>query len=110
MPLNDPIMLILFAIIMIILGSVVAWSIRKPQSLIERWAARNGYQLLRSKYRAFHKGPYMWDSSGAQTVHYVEVLDETGNRRKGWVRCGGTFLGLLSDELDVKWEQDTFGA
>jgi hypothetical protein len=105
MPTGDIIMVLLFVIIMIILGWAVAWSFMRPRSLIERWAAHNGYWLVRSEYRAFRKGPFTWDSSRAQTVHYVEVLDEAGNRRTGWVRCGSSFLGLLSDQLDVRWEQ-----
>ena len=45
-----------------------------------------------------------WTSSRGQTVYCVTVEDEQGNQRHGWVRCGSWLFGLLSDNVDVRWE------
>lgn len=39
-----------------------------------------------------------------QEVCYVTMRDEPGPPQSGWVRCGGRFLGLLSDKADVIWK------
>jgi hypothetical protein len=29
-----------------------------------------------------------------------------GGVRSGWVRCGSWWLGLLSDQVEVRWDQE----
>lgn len=74
-------------------------------SLLQQWAMKNDYQIIRQEYRSFFKGPFFWTSTRGQTVYYVVVEDSDGNRRSGWVRCGGWWLGLLSDNVEVRWEK-----
>src|SRR5262249_36093276 len=50
------------------------------------------------------KGPFFWTSTKAQTVYYVFVEDSDGNKRSGWVRCGSCWFGLLSDNVEVRWD------
>ena len=69
--------------------------------LVERWAADNGYELLRSEYRMWSQGPFV---SKTQPVYYVQVRDSAGTLRSGWVRFGRRFWGLGWDKTEVRWE------
>jgi len=101
---NDYIVIVLGFVIASIAVLILVWHYRRSQQLLNQWAARNGYQMLRSERRSFRRGPFFWTTSKNQVVYYVEVLDEQGNRRIGWVRCGGWWLGLLADHVEAMWE------
>jgi hypothetical protein len=88
--------------VVVILGLV--WHFGRSSSLLHQWAAQNGYRIIRQEYRNFFKGPFFWTSTKGQTVYYVVIEDSGGNRRSGWVRCGGWWLGLLSDNVEVRWD------
>jgi hypothetical protein len=96
--------------LLVMLGIVVIavlttnWHFSRSRSVLEQWADQSGYEILHSEYRNFVKGPYFWTTSKGQTVYYVSVRDCHGNVRTGWVRCGGWFLGLMSDQAEVRWE------
>jgi hypothetical protein len=96
----------IFLIFLIVAAAVVSlyWHFSRSRSILESWAAQNGYEILESQFRNFFKGPFFWTSSRGQTVYYVKVRDQSGNVRTGWVRCGGWFLGMLSDKAQVRWE------
>ncbi len=81
------------------------WYLRKSRILLQRWADSNGYRLLEQRYRYFFRGPFFWSAS-AQMVYRVVVEDRTGHRRSGWVRLGSFWLGIFSDEVAVRWDQD----
>jgi hypothetical protein len=34
----------------------------------------------------------------------VSLKDLDGHVRTGFVRCGGYWLGMLSDDVDVRWD------
>jgi hypothetical protein len=85
-------------------GLMLWWHFSRSASLLDRWAERNGYRVLDREYRSFFKGPFFWTTSEGQTVYHVTVEDKEGRRRTGWVRCGGWFLGLLSDNVEVRWD------
>ena len=73
--------------------------------LAERWAADNGYELLHSEYRMLSQGPFsVRAASERQPVYYVQVRDAAGTVRSGWIRFSRRFWGLLSDKIEVKWE------
>ena len=96
--------------VFVVLGGVILvflliwWHFSRSGSLLHQWAEHNGYRLVSQEYRHFFKGPFFWTSSKGQTVYHVTVEDSQGNRRSGWVRCGGWFFGLLSDNVEVRWE------
>lgn len=99
----------LFAVLLVLSFVIVAvfavvWHYSRGSSLLEQWARRNGYRILSQDYCHFFKGPFFWTSTKDQVVYYVTVEDEEGRQRNGWVRCGGYFLGLLSDNVEVRWE------
>jgi hypothetical protein len=97
-----PVLLIL-AVIALGVGSIV-WHFSRSEALLQRWAERNDFRLLKQEYCWFFKGPFFWTSSRGQTLYYVTIVDDAGHRRHAWVRCGGWFLGLLSDHVDVSWD------
>jgi hypothetical protein len=82
----------------------LTWHFHRSRSLLERWAERNGYRILAAEYRQVVRGPFFWTSSKGQTVYRVTV-QVTGGVRTGWVRCGGWWLGLLSDHAEVRWDE-----
>jgi hypothetical protein len=93
------------------LGAVAAlvilamwWHFDRSNSLLHRWAAENGYHVVRHEYRHLCKGPFFWTSTKGQSVYYVVVEDSGGTRCNAWVRCGGWWLGLLSDHVEARWE------
>ena len=82
---------------------VIWFSVTRRSTILKDWADKNGYQILHKEFRVFRVGPF-WGQSGQAVVYYVTVRDEQGQQRSGWVRCGGRFLGLLSDNADVIWK------
>jgi hypothetical protein len=82
----------------------VWWHFGRSGSLLRQWAARNDYRIIRKEYRSFFKGPFFWTSTKGQVVYYVVVEDSAGASRSGWVRCGGWWFGLLSDNVEVRWD------
>lgn len=84
-------------------GSLV-WHFRRFRTLLDQWAEQNGLEILEREYRNFFNGPYCWTSSRGQTVYHVKVRDREGSVRSVWLRCGVWFLGLLSDNTEVRWE------
>src|SRR5262245_57134799 len=83
---------------------VMWWRCDRSNARLHQWAASNGHHVVRQEYRHLRKGPFFWTSSKGQSVHYVIVEDSNGSRRSGWVRCGGWWLGLLSDHVEARWE------
>ena len=83
----------------------IAWHFRRSRSLLDRWAEGNEFRILQSEYRHIFRGPFFWTSSKGQTVYRVTVEDRAGNVRSGWVRCGGWWLGLWSDNVEARWDE-----
>jgi hypothetical protein len=102
---NTLISLFIFGMIVLVI-LVYVWHFSKSRSLLDQWASDNGYDLLRREYRVLRRGPFFWSTSRGQTVYYVEVRDRQGHIRSGWVRCGSWWIGLLSDKVEVRWEDE----
>jgi hypothetical protein len=88
-------------VILVVLSAV--WQRGRSKSLLRQWAAQNGYRITLQEHR-FFKGPYFWTSTNGQTVYYVVLKDRDGNQRSGWVRCGSWWFGVLSDNVEVLWD------
>lgn len=82
------------------------WKFTRSRILLEQWAHRNEYSIVKSERRSIVTGPFVWTSSRNQTIYFVTITDKTGKRRNVWVRCGGYYLGALSDEVDVRWTDE----
>ena len=83
-------------------GGILAY-VTRSKYLLEKWADENRHQLLYAEHRMLRKGPFLWSGRG-QAVYRVEIRDERGDR-SGWVRCGSWWLGVLVDQVEVKWDQ-----
>ena len=64
---------------------------------VEKWAKKEGFEIISSEFRWVIRGPYFISSSNSQRIFYVTLKDKTGSTKKAWVKVGGFFLGLLSD-------------
>ncbi len=96
---------ILFIALFVVFAVVaMLWHFGRSSSLLQQWADENGYRVIDKEYRTFFRGPFFWTTSKGQTVYYVTVEDDEGRIRRGWVRCGGWFLGLMSDNVEVRWD------
>lgn len=95
---------ILIVVVVAAAGLGIVWHVSRSRSLLENWAASNGYQILAYERRHFRRGPYFFRSSKGHEVFYVSLRDESGRRRNAYVRCGGWMVGLLSDSVDVEWD------
>jgi hypothetical protein len=78
------------------------WADRKARAMITVWAGESGMRVLQLEQRWFRRGPFTWNSGKSQLVFHVTVLHE-GARRSAFIRCGGWFLGMLSEQMDVRW-------
>ena len=80
------------------------WHFGRSSSLLHDWAENNEYRIIRQQYRYFFRSPFLWTSTKGQAVYYVVIEDSAGASRSGWVRCGGWWFGLLSDNVEVRWD------
>ena len=95
-------LLVMFVVIAV--PVTLIWHYTRAASILERWAARNGYRIVQKEIRHFRRGPYFFTTSSGQQVYRVIVEDRDGYIRQGYVRCGGFFLGMLSDRADAQWD------
>ena len=104
--LSNGLPLLPFIIIGAVMIGALAWTFSRSRSILEQWAEANGFEIIHSEFRNFFRGPFFWTSSKGQTVYYVTVRDREGRERSGWVRCGGFWAGLFSDQAEVRWEDE----
>jgi len=95
--------LFVIAIIAFVIVSM-QWEQTRSIDLIDRWARTNNLRILHKEARSFFRGPMFWRASKNQTVYYVTVVTQSGRQRAAWVRCGGRWRGLHSDQIDVRWD------
>ena len=99
-----PVLLPILIVVLVVV--LIVWSARRSRNMLETWAYENGYQVEHAQWRWIRKGPYFWKSSKNQHVYYFIATDEDGRQRTGWARCGGFWLGLLTSEIDVTWDDE----
>ena len=51
--------------------------------------------------------PFFWTTSKTQVVYRIVVSDAAGQQRSGYARVGGFMTGLLSEKVDVRWDDET---
>ena len=102
---NIPQILLFLFVGSVVIGSIV-WHYSRSRSVLEQWANEHGFEILHSEYRTLFRGPFFWTTSRGQTVYYVRVRDRQGTEHTGWVRCGGWFLGLMTNKAEVRWEKE----
>ncbi len=93
----------LLFIVVALLIPLLRWHFRRSRELVDKWATANAYTILAIERRFFRAGPFIWRSRG-QEVFHVLVRDARGEQRGAYVRTGGWFLGQLSEDVAVKWD------
>jgi hypothetical protein len=84
----------------------VYWVFRRSESMLKRHLHNSGYRLVNKQYRWLARGPFFWTTSKGQSVYRFVAEDVDGVRREGWARIGGYFFGLLSDRVDLRWDDE----
>ncbi len=99
-----------FSVIILIVAiplsiALLVWHYRRANILLEGWAARNDYHIIHKEYRWIRRGPFFWVTGRGQVVFRIEVADREGLRQSAFVRVGGLFLGMLSNNVEVSWDR-----
>ena len=81
-----------------------SWRCRRSRSMLDDWARAGGLQLLSCERRYLRSGPFFFRHAKGQEIFYITVRDREGEVRRAYVRCGGWFLGLLTDKVTVEWQ------
>jgi len=85
---------------------VIASQVRAA-SVVKKWAARDGYRILRMQ-RKILSGPFYGNPIHA-AMWRLTVQDNRGQVRHLWAGSRGTlptWLFCLPNEVDVKWDDD----
>jgi hypothetical protein len=96
------------AVVLAVIGFAVAmaiWRYMRSDQILSHWAQDNGYEIVSSERRWLRRGPYFFWTSEGQDVYYVTVRTPDGQLRRGWVRCGSWFCGVLSNAAEVQWDE-----
>lgn len=97
----------LIFLILLVVGLGMAsfyWGRIRSRWMIEEWAQQNNLTILGAEYKWFSRGPFFWTSSKGQTVYRITAITPEGHHHTGWARCGGFFMGLLTNKVTVKWD------
>jgi len=101
---KDALRAILILVVLAFVAGMMIWTFLRSREMLNRWAEDNGYQILSSEYRWLRRGPFFWTSSKGQIIYYVVVRTSDGQTRRGWIRCGSFWCGLLQDRVEERWE------
>lgn len=94
---------LLVLIVLVLGGTHIWWYFTRSRNMVEQWARDNGLDLIAARRQVLFYGPFCWQI-GRRAVFRVTVRDASGQVRHGYVRVGGFFLGLLSDQVNVEWD------
>src|SRR5689334_9331920 len=103
---NDGAFVILIIVVAVIGIASWVWQSGRAEQLLQNWAAENGYQLIDYERRWLRMGPYFFFTGKGQVVYRVTIQQSDGTTRGGWVRVGGMFLGLFSNNVDSQLDDE----
>lgn len=98
-------------IIAVVVGTIVGAHMlqhRRAKAMLFGWAVRNTYEIVEAKRPFIKISPFGWTTGKGQVLFKVTVRKRIrdGATRSGWVRCGGFWTGLWSDQVEVRWDDD----
>jgi hypothetical protein len=96
--------LVIGGLFLMVIAMVMAAFYGRSKSLLQNWAVENDLEIVARQRRFLRRGPYLWMTSKGQDVYRVTVVCPDGVQRSAWVRCGGFFKGMFSDNVDVTWD------
>ena len=81
-------------ILLVTLGVVIlvvyyTYFFTRSRKLVRRWARENNYALLKMEHRLFR----------------VVVRDDSGLKRRGWVRCGSWLAGIFGNDVEATMDK-----
>lgn len=84
---------------------------KRANHILDQWCGENSFSLIsrRVAHNPFNRGPFAWGSPWHRPVYRVSVRDPSGRFLEGWVKLGGFFTGILSDEVVVAWDHEAAG-
>lgn len=80
------------------------WIGPRSRRQAQAWARHAGHKIVRIERRSVFYSPFGFNASPLQAVHYLTV-DENGNYRHAWLRCGQKFLGFGHTGIEVRWDK-----
>lgn len=97
--------LVLPILVLIAISWTLYWRIARSRMILQSWEAKSGYSIVSARFCWFWRGPFFLRSTEQQSVFHVTVIDGAGKRRRGWVRCGSFWFGVMRDEAHVVWDE-----
>lgn len=99
----------IIAAVVFIGGIAMFWlATLRGKAIVQKWAAKNQFEILRAEPCLFTGGSGMWQTrpSRNQIIYSVRVRDRAGQERSGWLRIGSFFGGIMfgSEAAEVKWK------
>jgi|GEM_PF-6436131 len=97
------------AFIFVICATVLLWAFReyskRVKAILQKWAEKNGFQILQCKRKFFVTGPFnWWKTSRNQYIYFLRIRERDGQERSAWTRIGDYTTGILySEQMEVKW-------
>ena len=82
------------------------WRSGRKKAVLKKWAAAEKVRLIDYQERGFARGPFFFWTGKGQAVFRITVEYPDGRIATGWARCGDWFVGLLSDAVEVRWDQE----
>jgi hypothetical protein len=82
----------------------VWWMNARAESVLERWCAHTGFDLIERRYCLISSGPYALAALTGQWVYRVTIRNRAGRVRQGYVCVGNAVLGVLAEEVAVRWD------
>jgi hypothetical protein len=82
----------------------VWWQNSRAEAMLDEWCRHTGFDLLERRYCWIPSGPFALAPLHGQWVFRVTLRTRAGRVRSGLVCCGSMLLGVLAEEVDVRWD------
>ena len=98
--------IILIALVLCILTGIVNYRLRlrKARSILDKWAKSQNIEIISAKPRSIFCGLFSIRGSKSQQVFQITTRMSNGQTRQGYANCGTMIMGLMSEKVNVRWE------
>src|SRR5438128_2353596 len=97
---DTSVILICSGVLGIIFGLGFLWANHRSKSMLDEWGKSNGFEILSHEERLSFT-----PESVTRSTYRLTVRDTAGRRRSGTARVETRFLGLLPEEIAVRWDE-----